>query len=651
MRGATSFWRPLVAIARHGSKKEKREMKNLFFCLGTLTVATFASVALAQSGQWIIYNSLTLTLPDNNVTAITVDGSGNKWIGMQSGWISKFNGAVWTNFNPQNTGITSNQINSIAIDRASDVWAASNGGGLGEYNGTGWTIYTTSNSSLPSNAVYSLNADQLGNVWVGTSNGLAKFNGLSWTIYSLGNLSLPNNSVYCIAIDKNGKLWLGTSGGLVEFDGVNWTVYDTSNSSIPDNIVDAIAVDSQNRKWIGTGSGSLTMLSGSTWQVWSGIPSSTINSIAVDSSGNKWLAIAGQGLYKFDGSSFTSWSVTNSSLPDNNVTAVAADDSGNVLVGTINATGPYSNPAGLAEFNGVSWTIFSSGSDVLGGDDLAFILIDNSGNKWISTSNRLLKCDGKNWIDLGSWGANGNEMLFDKQNNLWVATPNGLVKYNGTTTTTYTSSNSPLPSSWVQAVAQDSSGNIWVGVYESYGNSLLKFDGARWTAYTSSNSPTPANYFVWSISVDPRNEVWVGWDNGGVTEFNGSSWMTYTSSNSGLPNDWVRGVLCDTSGKNYFATAPQMASLNGTTWNTLGGPAYGSQTMVTDSNDNLWIGSGDFNGTNTLYSSGLWKFDGSSWTNWNTSNSSVPSNNVTSVAIDKYGNKWIATWGGGLAVF
>ena len=47
---------------------------------------------------------------------------------------------------------------------------------------------------------------------------------------------------------------------------------------------------------------------------------------------------------------------------------------------------------------------------------------------------------------------------------------------------------------------------------------------------------------------------------------------------------------------------------------------------------------------------GLAKFDGTNWTVYNTSNSGLPDNDVSSLAIDGSGNKWIGT-GGGLAVY
>jgi hypothetical protein len=44
-------------------------------------------------------------------------------------------------------------------------------------------------------------------------------------------------------------------------------------------------------------------------------------------------------------------------------------------------------------------------------------------------------------------------------------------------------------------------------------------------------------------------------------------------------------------------------------------------------------------------------FDGVRWTVYNTLNSGLPDNFINAIAIDKQGNKWIGTDGGGLAVY
>jgi len=63
--------------------------------------------------------------------------------------------------------------------------------------------------------------------------------------------------------------------------------------------------------------------------------------------------------------------------------------------------------------------------------------------------------------------------------------------------------------------------------------------------------------------------------------------------------------------------------------------------IAIDEQGNKWIGT---NG------GGLAKFDGANWTVYNTSNSGLPDNDVYVIAIDGQGNKWIGT-DGGLAVY
>jgi ligand-binding sensor domain-containing protein len=64
--------------------------------------------------------------------------------------------------------------------------------------------------------------------------------------------------------------------------------------------------------------------------------------------------------------------------------------------------------------------------------------------------------------------------------------------------------------------------------------------------------------------------------------------------------------------------------------------------MAVDIYGNTWIA--------TMHG-GLAKFDGTNWTIYNSSNSGLPNNSVLSIAIDGDGNKWIGTYEGGFVKF
>jgi sugar lactone lactonase YvrE len=75
--------------------------------------------------------------------------------------------------------------------------------------------------------------------------------------------------------------------------------------------------------------------------------------------------------------------------------------------------------------------------------------------------------------------------------------------------------------------------------------------------------------------------------------------------------------------------------------NNSGLPSNYVTSLAIDSSGNKWIGT----------YGGLAKFDGTTWTVYTQSNSGLPSDTVNSIAIDNSGNKWIGTYGGGLAKF
>ena len=88
-------------------------MKRLYVLL---TMFLFVSLSVySQKPEWLSYNTSTSGLPSNRVLSITIDGSGNKWVGTERG-LAKFDGTNWTVYNSKNSALPSNEVHSIAID-------------------------------------------------------------------------------------------------------------------------------------------------------------------------------------------------------------------------------------------------------------------------------------------------------------------------------------------------------------------------------------------------------------------------------------------------------------------------------------------------------------------------------------------------------
>jgi ligand-binding sensor domain-containing protein len=198
-------------------------------------------------------------LTDDNINAIAIDRSGNKWLGTWGG-LTKFDGVNWTVFTTSNSELYDDNVNAIAIDRSGNKWVGTSGG-LAKFDGANWTVFTTENSGLPDDIVNTILIDSTGDIWVGTWGGLAKFDGTNWTVFDSVSSGLPDNGVLALAVDSSRSTWIGTYNGLAKFDGTNWAVFTISTSGLPTSDIRSIVIDGYGNKWIGTYGGGLAVLS------------------------------------------------------------------------------------------------------------------------------------------------------------------------------------------------------------------------------------------------------------------------------------------------------------------------------------------------------------------------------------------------------
>jgi len=125
--------------------------------------------------NWVTYSTSNSGLADNNVYAIVIDASGNKWFGTWNGGVSKFDNTTWTTYDTLNSGLADNTVNAIAIDASGNKWFGTHGGGVSKFDNTNWTTYNSSNSGLANNYVWAIAIDASGTKWFGTWGGVSKF--------------------------------------------------------------------------------------------------------------------------------------------------------------------------------------------------------------------------------------------------------------------------------------------------------------------------------------------------------------------------------------------------------------------------------------------------------------------------------------------
>ncbi len=136
----------------------------------------------------------------------------------------------------------------------------------------------------------------------------------------------------------------------------------------------------------------------------------------------------------------------------------------------------------------------------------------------------------------------------------------------------------------------------------------------------------------YSALLATSNGVWLG---GGGLELYGSG--TVSSPGGQFPG-YCRDLAIESSGSLWMATLNGIAKYDGTFWsiyNTTNStlPTNQFTSIAIDSSDNIWA-------TTTNY--GLFRFDGTNWINFDTSNTIFPTNETNYITFDRNGLLWVS---------
>jgi len=239
------------------------------------------------------------------------------------------------------------------------------------------------------------------------------------------------------------------------------------------------------------------------------------------------------------------------------------------------------------------------------------------------------------WINL----TNGDKVfsIVSSGNNLWIGTDGGLVKLNKETEEIafYNRANANLPDNHIRTLAIDSSGYLWIGTqFEGIG----RFDGYSCQVYNTRNSPLPFDQWNMEIEVDAEGKIWIG-SLKYLVKFNGTDWVSYETGNPLSAYYSINDIFFDRNGIEWIAASWGVGRFNSDSVivENIEGLNNDARVIQEDKENHIWVGT-QWNG--------LFEFDGINWTEYDTSNSDIPSNNIYDMKFDYDGNLWLATGNG-----
>jgi signal transduction histidine kinase/ligand-binding sensor domain-containing protein/DNA-binding response OmpR family regulator len=505
-------------------------------------------------------------------------------------------------------GLSNNNVVSIAQDNDGFIWICTKDG-LNRFDANTFRVFKTSGSdsnSICSNFLNFVYADKFDDVvWVASEkNGVDAYNYKTHTFthyehdYSNPDKNdLSANGVTYIDGDEDGNLWFATYDAGIDFldrKTGRFTNYNQSNTpGLGSNYNWCVMHDTEERIYAGHVNDGFSIINLET--------KTAVN-------------------FKHDPNN-------PASLPDNTVTSIFKDSRENIWIGTRN---------GLALFDQETYHMIIFKSEPGNPSSLShnFIqtIIETDDHKlWIGTEG-----GGVNILDLKDLAFNADAAKIQFEHIMESEAPDGLSSLS------------------VQAILQDSFGNIWIGglggginfisnresmfkrivylPYIGYNNSLnykvvpgLCADGKNnvWAANgfggiaiyhegekinqlnNLTNDTRPQNFI--SIYKDSKNNIWTGTDKGSIYKYNGKF--------------------------NSYTTIDCFDDLDNI-------PVY---CFFEDSKNNLWIA--------TDIGLHVYNIISGECTVYTTDNSELPDNIIRTVAEDGNGNIWVGTLIGGLYVF
>lgn len=312
-------------------------------------------------------------------------------------------------------GPTENYFYSITIDQSGKLWAGSGrditqGGIYSTYDGNSWDNFLTStNPEIVSNSFHNVTSDNFGNIFFSSwGRGLTILKNNQFINYNTDNsilvgiTDLPQFLVIASAqTDNQGNIWI-----------LNWNAADRNQLTVITNTNE--------------------------WYQFSMAPTISttdyVENFLIDRNNTKWFGVFsssgdGKGLYYFnENGSFSNTAddskgmlTTSNGLNDNQITALALDNRGEIWIGTPSGVNVISNPANPQErISGVFNLRLLS---------VTALAVDPVNQKWVGSSQGITLANSDGSSILAQYDLNNSPLPTNEIKSIAVNKDNGLIYF------------------------------------------------------------------------------------------------------------------------------------------------------------------------------------------------------------------------------
>ncbi len=491
------------------------------------------------------------------------------------------------------------------------VLTGTSGAGLIHWDAAGASTYIhTSNSAIPGDTIGRVAIAPNGHWWVQTEAGIGQFDGSNWFNWSLETIGLPANTpINNIRVAPDASVYVLTNDGFARYNSGVWTVQNMANSTLPNNQLTDVAFAPDGKAYFGSRGAGILLLDNKNWTVYNSAATSVTNM-------NTILGLT------FD--------------PDGILWAIG---------GTLSIR--------LVSFDGNTWTGLNGAGIGINASPVFFRAIAGHPTQgvWLAHSMGLSRLQAGNWThytqeNIGCLPPTNTSIALEGTGQIWYTSTCGLLRSNGQG---WNYADAGLPGyCWglkLEAVAEGSDGSLWLGANES--ECITRTDGVYWEHY----NPLALGASISNINTiftDRQGRTWFGMDNSELLLYDQEQWTLTDTCAAVFPEHWIRTITDSPGGDIWLAMDPLPGASqlftgvarysNGawSFWTSMEVPNLLGFIRSLESNEDgvLWA---------AVSNKGLLRFDGTTWTLFNTSNSGLPHNSIFDITTAADGTLWLAT--------